>query len=251
MIWKQPVLTTPAENILYDEVLLSLADQGKGGEALRVWESPELFVVLGRTGKAGDDVKAADARRDRVPVLRRFSGGGTVLQGPGCLNYSLIISKDRDPALNDLRKSYAWILGKVIAALGRSGVRAVFRPISDLAVPDGEKKFSGNAQHRGRRFILHHGTILYAFDLEKIERYLAIPREVPEYRRKRGHLDFVVNVPLDPVVFRQALCEEFSVIGVDVEWPPEERQALAEACAGRAVAVDLPDETRDPSPGRR
>src|SRR5208283_4001102 len=99
---------TPAENILFDEVLWRLAEKHEAGEFLRFWESAEIFIVLGRGGKSEEDVNAQEAGRDQVPVLQRSSGGGTVVQGPGCLNYTLILSKQKYPLLNDLRASYQW-----------------------------------------------------------------------------------------------------------------------------------------------
>ena len=110
MIFKNVSFKTPEENILYDEVLLKLAEQGAQGEVLRLWESPMLFVVLGRISKVTEDVREDNTKKDNVPVLRRFSGGGTVLQGPGCLNYSLILSKKTSPQVADLRRSYQFVL---------------------------------------------------------------------------------------------------------------------------------------------
>ncbi len=184
----------PWENIFYDDVLLNLAEQGKIGNTLRLWESPAYFAVLGRTGKADEDLKVQLLYEDAISVLRRSSGGGTVLQGPGCLNFSFIVSKEKNYELSDLRRSYHIILEGVLALLKNLGVAAVFRPISDLALEKNEKKFSGNAQRRGRNFILHHGTILYDFDLGLISRYLSMPRDIPEYRKGRGHKDFVTNI---------------------------------------------------------
>src|SRR3989338_1271157 len=106
MIFKDIVLPTLEENILYDEVLFYLAEKEAAGESLRFWESSELGIVLGRIGKIEEDLKVEAILRDNVPVFRRTYGGGTVLQGPGCLNFSLVLAKDRDPRLNDLRKSY-------------------------------------------------------------------------------------------------------------------------------------------------
>ena len=83
---------TPQENITFDDVLLNLAEKHEAGEYLRFWESPSVFVVLGRIGRAEIDVNATNTKTDGIPVLRRSSGGGTVVQGPGCLNYSLILS---------------------------------------------------------------------------------------------------------------------------------------------------------------
>ncbi len=184
----------PSENILYEDVLLSLAEQGKMGNTLRLWESPVYCVVLGRTGNLQEDVRLEALRAFGAPVLRRSSGGGTVLQGVGCLNFSFILSKETYPQLADLRRSYHFILEGVLTLLKDLGVAGVFRPISDLALENGEKKFSGNAQRRGRNFILHHGTILYDFDLELVSRYLAMPVDIPEYRKNRRHADFIANI---------------------------------------------------------
>ena len=211
MILKDISLDSPEDNILLDEALFVAADKGSGGEILRFWESPTVFVVLGRIGREDDDIDKAAVKKDKIPVLRRTSGGGTVVQGPGCLNYSFILSKDTDPALADLRRSYQWISAKIIAGLKIAGVDAVFRPISDIALSSSEKKFSGNAQRRGKNFILHHGTVLYNFNLSLIPRYLKMPKDIPEYRRNRPHDNFVVNIPIDPVVFKRSLANIFDI----------------------------------------
>lgn len=201
---------TPQENIVFDEVLWRLAEKHSRGEYLRFWESPRIFIVMGLTGRAEIDVNSIHAQQDNILVLRRSSGGGTVLQGPGCLNYTLVLSKQKHPELNDLRKSYEWISAKVIEALGSAGCEAYFRPTSDLATsPPSEKKFSGNAQRRGKRYILHHGTILYKFDLSLISRYLNMPKDIPEYRKRRSHTDFLTNIPIDPRVFKDHLARIF------------------------------------------
>jgi lipoate---protein ligase len=200
---------TPQENIAFDEALWRLAEKHSGSEYLRFWESPEVFVVLGRIGRAEIDINTIHTRKDNIPVLRRSSGGGTVVQGPGCLNYTLVLSKQKHPEINDLRKSYEWISNKVIEALRQAGVEAYFRPTSDIATGPGEKKFSGNAQRRGKHYILHHGTILYKFDLSLISRYLNIPNDIPEYRKHRPHTDFVANIPIDPRAFKDHLARIF------------------------------------------
>src|SRR5438270_7004517 len=149
-------LPTPADNLALDEALLLRAEAGEGGEMLRVWEWPRPAAVLGAGCRLADEVDEAACRADGVPVLRRSSGGGTVLLGPGCLLYTLILDAERAPELAGIRSSYAFILGRVAAMLpetpgaGPAGV-------SDLAA-DG-RKFSGNAQQRKRRFLLHHGTL--------------------------------------------------------------------------------------------
>jgi len=200
---------TPQENIAFDEVLWRMAEKHEAGEYLRFWESAQVFIVMGRIGREEMDVNTSRAQKDRIPVLRRSSGGGTVVQGPGCLNYSLVLSKEKHPEINDLRRSYEWISVRVIEVLRQQGVEAYFRPTSDMATGAGEKKFSGNAQRRGKQYILHHGTILYRFDLSLISSYLNMPKDIPDYRKDRPHTDFVTNIPIDPRIFKEQLARAF------------------------------------------
>ena len=228
MILKDISLKHPLENILYDEVLLELAEKGQSGEVLRFWESGELFIVLGRISKEEEDVNLEAARRDKVSILRRASGGGTVLQGKGCLNYSLVLSKDHDPAVADLRRSYAYILERVVLALKNIGVQAEFHPISDIALSQGQKKISGNAQKRAKKFILHHGTILYGFDLKNIGKYLKMPADTPDYRRGRAHKDFVANVACDGRDIKKAISDVFGAVGEEQFMDDHELECLQE-----------------------
>ncbi len=202
----------PQENLACDDEFLLKADKHAGGEVLRFWESPRTFVVLGRACDQGVDVHEDFCMQDGIPVLRRSSGGGTVLQGPGCLNFSLVLAKSRHPDLLLITRSYEHILSKTIAALKVCGVDAEFRPVCDLVVPSVEKKFSGNAQRRGRTHILHHGTILYDFNLSSILRYLNMPEQMPDYRRGRPHGDFITNVKLDIPRFKAAMASCWNVL---------------------------------------
>ena len=150
-------------------------------------------MVLGAGCRLAEDVDEAACRRDHVPIVRRASGGGTILQGRGCLSYTLVLDYNRDPRLRDVRGSYHFILEQVRQALMGllAGVQHV--GISDLAAEG--RKFSGNAQQRKRSFLLHHGTILHHFDINEIGRYLRVPHTQPAYRQERAHTDFLQNLP--------------------------------------------------------
>ena len=214
MILKDISFAYPQENIAYDQTILELAEASSSGEVLRFWESSEHFVVLGRTSKPQLDLKLNNIDKDKLEVVRRMSGGGTVLQGPGCLNYSLILSYERNNMLRNIRSSYQFILEKVSDSLNKIGVESRFEGLSDLAV--GGRKFSGNAQCRRRRYLLHHGTILYNFQLDKIERYLNMPKEEPPYRNGRSHKDFLANIRVSAGDIKKAIAsswiDEFSCV---------------------------------------
>ena len=84
-------LPSPAANLACDEVLLDACEEGSGPEVLRFWEPREYFVVAGFSNSVVREANLEACRHIGVGVFRRCSGGGTVLQGPGCLNYSLAL----------------------------------------------------------------------------------------------------------------------------------------------------------------
>lgn len=175
------------------ELLLQAETAVGSREYLYVWECPETAVILGRSGREEEQALLELCRRDNVPLLRRESGGGTVVLGPGCLNYSLILDLDLRPGLRDIADSYRVILHGVAQA---AGVPSAEQAENDLAV-DG-RKFAGCSQRRMRRTLLHHGTLLYDFDLAQVGRYLAEPVRRPAYRGRRSHAEFLGNVTIHP-----------------------------------------------------
>ena len=193
---------------------------------LRLWEQASLAIVLGAGCRLDDDVDEARCRADGVPILRRSSGGGTVLLGAGCLLYTLILDSERTPELAGIRSSYAYILARVAAALPEmNGVEPA--GISDLAAAG--RKFSGNAQQRKRRYLLHHGTLLYAFDLSRVERYLRPPPRQPEYRAGRDHAAFLRNLEAPRDEIERRLRVAWAAETVESEWPMERvNQLVAE-----------------------
>jgi lipoate-protein ligase A len=171
-------------------------------EALHIWESPRYSVVLGHSGKAEKEVDLAACQHDGIPVVRRSSGGGTVLIGPGCLNYALLLSLEARPQLHDVRRSFCLLLSSLATTLNLQ-----VRGLSDLA--QGDRKVSGNAQRRTRHTLLHHGTLLNNFDLALIGRYLREPIRQPDYRRSRTHEAFLQNLHFDPSELKNRVISAF------------------------------------------
>jgi lipoate-protein ligase A len=215
-------LADVASDVALDEALLLDAEGGRGGEVLRVWERESPAVVLGSGCKLLDDVDAAACEEDGVPIVRRSSGGGTVLLGRGCLCYSLVLSFARGEVLAGIGPSYGWILRRVLDALGVEG--AVQAGISDLAIEG--RKFSGNAQQRKRHHLLHHGTLLYAMDLTPVGRYLRLPDRQPDYREGRAHEAFIRNVGLTRERVVGGLRATWQAVTERAAWPEDEVRRL-------------------------
>ncbi|MBD97449.1 lipoate--protein ligase [bacterium] len=161
---------------------------------LRFWASSTYGVVLGRSGSIEDDVYASRCQADSVPVLRRSSGGGTVLQGPGCLSYSLIMPILAHDQFKTIGSTNAFVMQTMADSLRHDLPSVSVRGHTDLTL--GMHKFSGNAQRRLRYALLFHGTILYNFDLTKITYYLKQPPKQPAYRNNRPHSSFIINCGL-------------------------------------------------------
>jgi lipoate-protein ligase A len=166
-----------------------------GREFVYTWEAEEHAVVLGASGTRDEVI-------DDVPVLRRDSGGGAVVIGPGCLNYAVILDLERRSALRDVSASYGAILTRVARATGV----AAHVDGTDLTF-DG-RKFGGCSQRRLRRALLHHGTLLYDFDLQLITRHLREPARRPAHRGSRTHAEFLTNASLRSD-FAERLAHEF------------------------------------------
>jgi len=192
---------TVAEHLDAEWRLFQAFEAGAVGNLCRTWETARPAVVVGRNTSIAEQVIQDACVRDAVPVLRRFSGGGTVILGPGCLNYALGVSLVSDSALADVALSFRTILEQITAALDVANLTVAGG--TDLALHG--RKVSGNAQRRGRRALIHHGTLLYAFDSSLAARYLRDPHRQPAYRAGRPHTDFLGNLPLSKEAIEDAL----------------------------------------------
>ena len=215
---------TPAENLAMDEAILDAVESGHSPATLRFWECPVRFVVVGSAQTLNREVHEEQCAADSVPVLRRCTAGGCVLQGPGSLNYALTLPYGEFPETQDLHQSYCFILHRMSDALASLGVPARHEGICDLAVAG--LKVSGNAQRRKRRAFLHHGTLLYRADYEGMARYLREPQDRPDYRGGRNHRDFVGELPPTPTALRAAVRNAFAAEATAEVPNPEELAAM-------------------------
>jgi lipoate-protein ligase A len=198
-------LTLPgvAANLALDEALLQEVEEEGLPPVVRLWELPEPAVVLGASSRLHEDVDVAACRADGVPIARRSSGGGTVLIGPGTLNATVVLPLDAAPSLAAVDVAQRSVLECLARALRAQGLPVRVLGSGDLTMDD--RKVAGSAQRRLRRHFLIHTTILYNLDLGRIDRYLALPRRQPEYRRNRSHGEFVRNLPIARATLRDVV----------------------------------------------
>lgn len=221
-------LTLPsiAENLALDEALLDRADfdPQMSHEVLRIWENPEVAVVVGRASKLSDEVNLEQCERVGVPVLRRASGGAAVVVGPGCLMYSVILSLELRPQLHAVDRIHQFVLHTIAESLRRVGLSVELQGTSDLTCEN--RKISGNSLRCKRQAVLYHGTLLYDFPLETISQLLTMPPRQPDYRQQRPHAGFVANLPIGKSELKDALVQQWDCREAVTDWPEAETAEL-------------------------
>jgi len=201
-------LETVEENLALDEALLIEADEGRSAPVLRFWESSRFAVVLGASRRILEDVRAEACRADQVPIVRRSSGGGSVVIGPGALNVTLVLPDSAAPGLTAVDVAQRFVLDRIAGALSTPEGPIILQGSGDLTI-DG-RKFGGSAQRRLRHWFLVHCSILYDFSLDRISRYLTLPSRQPAYRGGRSHDDFLRNLGLPRRIIRGSICAAWS-----------------------------------------
>lgn len=195
------IAVDPDRELAEDWKLFQSVETGVAEYLCRSWCVVQPVVVVGRHRTAADEVIEEACREDDVPVLRRSSGGGTVVLGHGCLNYAVALSLVSRAELSEVAVSFRYVLEAIVRVLAVPGLSAAGG--TDLALNG--RKVSGSAQCRGRRGFLHHGTLLYDFDARLATRYLREPVRQPAYRAARRHADFLGNLPLSGDTVRARL----------------------------------------------
>ncbi len=200
---------TPEYNLAVDEALLDIVEDGVPEEVLRIWTPISYFIVVGYSNFISVEVEQKACISMGIPIFRRCSGGGAVLQGPGCLNYSLILQMGNRPEVATISDANCFIMNKIKNAFSTiSGQTVGIQGITDLSI-DGFK-ISGNAQRRKRNSILFHGCFLLNMDLSLISKVLKTPSKQPAYRANRSHEHFVQNCHLDGENLKLALRTEWN-----------------------------------------
>ena len=192
-------------------------------------DSSPAAIVMGIGGKPKELLNVDLVKQDQVLVLKRFSGGGTVVLDYDSIWTTVIGRPDEFMSEHYPRPIMEWtankIFGPLFARLGTSDAllekktlvldtkscaventgRMITLPTGDvsIATPDfalrendyvlGERKIGGNAQSITKSGFLHHTSFLWDFDHVNMD-YLTLPEKRPDYRGDRSHDDFLVKL---------------------------------------------------------
>ncbi|MCL2454720.1 MAG: lipoate--protein ligase family protein [Micrococcales bacterium] len=184
---------TPAMLVALDQVLTEDLAAGRRGPTLRFWEWDEAATVIGSFQSLRNEVDLEAAQRLGVTVVRRISGGGAMFMEAGnCVTFSLVVPESLVDGMS-FEESYAFLNAWVIDALADVGVKAFVSGLNDIASPAG--KLAGSAQKRlAGGAVLHHVTMAYDIDADKMLQVLRIGREKISDKGTRS-----ANKRVDPV----------------------------------------------------
>lgn len=169
-------------------------------------------IVMGISGKPHELVHTENAQAQNLPIIKRFSGGGTVVVDESTLFVTFIFQKDIHSFPAYPEPIMKWSEG-------------IYKPVFDhpsfaLRENDyvlGEKKFGGNAQYIRKDRWLHHTSFLWDYHPEKMSALLH-PKKTPKYREGRNHEDFLCkmkdSMPSKEVFFerlKESLSQSFTL----------------------------------------
>jgi lipoate-protein ligase A len=165
----------PLQHMALDAVLCDEVSAGRRAPTLRFWEWAAPAVVIGRFQSLKNEVDPDGAQRHGIEVVRRVSGGGAMFVEPGnTITYSIYAPLTLVEGMT-FEQSYAFFDEWVLQALQSLGIKAWYQPLNDITSAAG--KIGGAAQARRGKAVLHHVTMAYDIDADKMVQVLRIGRE--------------------------------------------------------------------------
>lgn len=222
-----------SQNMALDYAVLKAVSQEVSLPTLRIYQWEVPTITLGYFQTLEEEVYADVCRQDRVPVIRRITGGGTVLHDME-ITYSVVVPEKAGPVKGTVLDSYKAICDPVIKAINNCGVNAEFKPANDILISG--MKVSGSAQTRKQGVVLQHGTILLDLNMDRMRKYLKTGKRKDSVQPRavtclKDHIktdvtseDFIKKLPQD--IFRAfGSCWEVELVpGVFSD--PEKVEAL-------------------------
>ena len=153
---------------------------------LNVGSSPA--IVLGISGKVDEMVDLEKHKKTPIPLIKRYSGGGTVVVDNDTIFASFIFQKNVHSFPLFPENILGWSASFYERALN----------ITDFQLKEndyviGNKKCGGNAQYIQKNRFVHHTTFLWDFK-PALMNLLAHPKRTPSYRKERSHKEFLCSL---------------------------------------------------------
>ncbi len=155
-----------------------------------IWRPDSVYIVLGRSNDLHTSVYTREVINDNIKVVKRMSGGESVLISPNMAVFSLKIKLQK---LENPNKIFQTINQSLISSLKLIGINDLHsKGISDISI--GNKKIMGSSMYLNNKEFFYHAVLNINEDIGLISKYLKHPKKEPTYREKRNHEDFVTSL---------------------------------------------------------
>lgn len=155
-----------------------------------VWQPDKTYLVLGQSNKAETSLDMEAVRAGGVAVMKRPSGGETVILTPNTIVIAISFTTE---TLKNPKEYFHKINDSIIAVLAENGIQNLLQKgISDIAI--GEKKILGSSIYRRPNRVFYHAVLNVAEDIASIAKYIRHPAKEPDYRKGRPHSEFVTSI---------------------------------------------------------
>ena len=193
---------SPHMQMALDQVYAEALSHNRRGPTLRFWQWGGPAVVIGSFQSLSNEVDLQAADRYGLTVVRRISGGGAMFVEPGnTITYSLVIPSSLVDGMS-FEQSYEFLDSWVLTGLKDLGIEARYEPINDITSPAG--KIAGAAQKRlSSNTVLHHVTMAYDIDADKMGKVLRVGREKLSAKGIKS-----ANKRVDPLLSQTAMSRE-------------------------------------------
>lgn len=133
-------------------------------ECIVITEPSDTCVSLGYFDNANRFLDFNYCKTHNIPIIRRYTGGGTVILHPGQIFYQFIFSKSNKTIPFKIENVYKYFSNIVIEVYKSLGINAFYKPIADIVVND--KKVSGQGAGDIENMLVFVGNILMDFDFD-------------------------------------------------------------------------------------
>jgi lipoate---protein ligase len=147
-----------------------------GIEALVLVSPQSPLASIGYFQNAAQEIDLPFCSTARIPVMRREVGGGTAYLDDNQIFYQLIWKKENPLFPRAMDEIFPWFSESPVETYRAFGIRADFRPASDIVTKEG-RKIAGQGGGDVGECRVFVGGILLDFDYRTMSRILKVPDE--------------------------------------------------------------------------
>ncbi len=194
----------------FPDVQLICSDAGI--PELLVWKPDNHYIVIGNGSEAKLELNLKKIKSSKICVVKRKTGGCSVFLSPEMIVISMVFPKTK---LIRPMRYFTYINSIIIKVLKEQfDVEFYVDGISDIVLNN--RKVAGSSIYQNAKIVFVHSVLNVAESSKNIGEYLSHPPREPEYRKKRGHIEFVTSLKdegflLDENKFKIMVEKEFKL----------------------------------------